>query len=71
MPAIIALIGQILNIIDSKRPDNRNDSPHEKIEQENGSLLHECQDCGVVYLSENPRECSNCGTTTVSVESRE
>lgn len=71
MPAIIALIGQILNIISSKSPDDGNDSSSEKVEQEDGSLLHECQECGEVYLSESPRECSNCGTTTVSIEPRE
>jgi len=40
---------------------NRNDA----------DLLQECPECEEVYLSEGPRECSTCKTTTTLIETEE
>lgn len=71
MSTIIAQIGALLGGVESDGPDETDEDAAGQSVDHDGSLLHECPECEVVYLNEQPHDCSNCGSTTISISNRD
>lgn len=65
MLKIVEQLSSVLSPDDSETPTPSTEHSTPK----NGSLLHQCPECMRVFLSEQPQECSQCATVTVSLES--
>lgn len=71
MTTIKAKIGSILTR--SRPSDSTEEETVENAEAEAEddaptNLLHECSECGTVYLSEDSHSCSNCNSMTTAIE---
>lgn len=71
MSEILTKIGAMLNLSDPPESAESEDMSPERSAETDGTLIHECQTCGEVYLSDDPHECSTCGDMTTSVDEQE
>lgn len=69
MQALIKRIGSLFG--DSQDGDSAEDEQEPEERTESDAKLHQCSECGEVYLSDEPRECSACSVMTTSVGSSE
>jgi hypothetical protein len=69
MQGLIKRIGSLFG--DSQDGNSAEVEQNARERTESGEKLHQCTDCGEVYLSDGPRECSDCNVMTTHVGSSE
>jgi len=68
---VLTLLRQKVNSLVGRNGSESDPEPADTEEpsRPSGALIHKCPDCGTVYLSESPRECTSCREQTVPTSS--
>lgn len=66
---MLSLIQRAVTDVFGSDTTKSEDEQTRQSDEETGKLLHTCPDCGEVYLSEQPKQCSACDERTIPVTS--
>lgn len=69
MTTIVEQIGTLFAFTRRDESDPGEEATADGSGEPTATLLHECPECGEIYLSEGSRDCSACGEATRPIES--